>query len=124
MYIINVQVEEIDDKDYLCKESSQQASDYVPLSYKQGAVAMTMLYPNWKLKTLQKKGFAQLKSERTLAQWKKDVKCGGTHFDKWKNTDEETYNRFIEAIRNNKQVNLIKYMLYVMSEENWFIRTV
>lgn len=53
--------------------------------------AVATLHPKWKLNTLQTKGIAQLKSKRALVQWKKDVRHRGTHFDKCKNIDEETY---------------------------------
>lgn len=78
---------------------------------------MATLHPKWKLKTLQTKGFARLKSERALLQWKTDVKRGGTHFDKWNSIDEETYERFVEARRNNEQVNIVKYTFYIVSEK-------
>lgn len=85
---------------------------------------MATMHPKWKLKTLQTKGFARLKSERALVQWKQDVKRGGTHFDRWKIIDEETYERFVEARRNNEQVNRVKYTLYIVSDQNWLIRLV
>lgn len=42
--------------------------DYIPLSYKERAVALAEAHPKWSLKTLQKHGCYRLKDKKRLKQ--------------------------------------------------------
>lgn len=46
------------------------AADYVSLSYKQRAVAITAAHLKWSLKTLQAHGLSRLKNKRSLYRWR------------------------------------------------------
>lgn len=81
--------------------------DYVPLSYKQTAVAIAAAHPKWSLKSLQAHGLSRLKNKRSLYRWRDDVKRGGNTFDKWYTINCETYERFLEARQNLEQVRHI-----------------
>lgn len=90
------------------EEQFEEKVDYIPLSYKERAVALAEAHPKWSLKTLQKQGCSRLKDKRRLHQWKQDIKRGGTIFDKWKHIETETFDRFKEARECFEQVKLYK----------------
>lgn len=103
------------DGGFVADEFAHEPADYVPLSYKERAVALAVAHPKWSLKSLQSHGVSRLKHKSMLYRWKEDVKRGGTRLDKLNTIDRETYERFVEARQNLEQVNHIKiYVKYIV----------
>ncbi|XP_071573952.1 uncharacterized protein [Temnothorax nylanderi] len=78
--------------------------EYIPLSYKEKAVALAEMHPQWTLKTLQRQGCHKLKNKKMLRIWKEDVKRGGTKIDKWKYIETQTFEHFTEARQCLEQI--------------------
>lgn len=94
-----------DEEGFIAEEFAPEPHEYIPLSYKERAVAIADAHPKWTLKTLQRRGASRLKHKQYLYRWKEDVKHGGNHFDKWYTIDNETYERFLEARSSMEQVH-------------------
>lgn len=93
-----------DDDECVAEEFTPVPKDYIPLWYKERAVALAAAHPKWSLKSLQANGCSRLKHKKHLYRWRDDVKRGGTNVDKWTTIDQETYERFLEARQNLEQV--------------------
>lgn len=89
---------------FILEELGSAPTNYIPLRYKERAVAFANANPKYSLKSLKRHGFHRLTDKRQLRRWKHDVEIGGNHYDKWYKIDHETYERFLEARRNKEQV--------------------
>ncbi|KAL1493936.1 hypothetical protein ABEB36_009616 [Hypothenemus hampei] len=92
------------DPDYDPEDYKDPPADYIPILYKERAVALAEAHPTWSLATLQRMGAHRLKRKDYIQRWKVDIQKGGTRMDKLHTIDTETFERFIEARQNLEQV--------------------
>ncbi|XP_046476181.1 uncharacterized protein [Neodiprion pinetum] len=110
-----------DDDNFVAQEFAPEPRDYIPLSYKERAVAIADAHPKWSLKCLQNHGASRLKHKQNLYRWKEDVKRGGTYFDRWKTIDSDTYERFLEARSSMEQVTTRTLQQWAMNAAFQFL---
>lgn len=112
-------VEDDSSDEYVPDEKKCKIAEHIPLEYKIKVLNIAKAHPHWKLETLQKNGCSHLKRMDHLKVWRKDVECGGSQYDKFYVIDTWTYDRFVEARQNYKQVttrNLQQWALAAASQ--------
>ncbi|XP_076670275.1 uncharacterized protein LOC143369784 [Andrena cerasifolii] len=88
--------------EYRPEEKKPRKDEFIPIETKIKIVNLAKKHPTWSLKSLQRWGGSALTNKKLLKKWETDIQKNGSSKEIWKEINNWTYDRFVEA-KDKKQ---------------------